>query len=72
MNRNSVTVTLTLKIEIHFSHMTLWLIMISHHTGFRYKLFSSQLCLRFFVLFGGGGWGEIILVYLCFRRVVEK
>ena len=28
MNRNSVTVTLTLKIETHFSHMTLWLIMI--------------------------------------------
>ena len=27
MNRNSVTVTLTLKIETYFSHMTLWLIM---------------------------------------------
>jgi len=37
MNRNSVTVTLTLKIETHFSHMTLWLIMVSHHTGFGYK-----------------------------------
>ena len=40
MNRNSVTVTLTLKIETHFSHMTLWLI-ISHHTGFGYKWFSD-------------------------------
>ena len=26
MNRNPVTVTLTLKIETHFPHMTLWLI----------------------------------------------
>ena len=41
MNRNSVTVTLTLKIEIHFSHMTLWLIMMSHHTGFGYKWFND-------------------------------
>ena len=37
MNRNSVTVTLTLKIETHFLHMTLWLIMMSRHTGFGYK-----------------------------------
>ena len=36
-NQNSVTVTLTLKIETHFSHMTLWLLMMSHHTGFGYK-----------------------------------
>ena len=41
MNRNSVTVTLTLKIETHFSHMMLWLIMMSHHTGFVYKWFSN-------------------------------
>ena len=41
MNQNSVTVTLTLKIETHFSHMTLWLIMMSHHTGFGYKRFSG-------------------------------
>ena len=41
MNRNSVTVTLTLKIETHFSHMTLWLIMMSHHSGFGYKWFSD-------------------------------
>ena len=41
MNRNSVTVTLTLKIETHFSHMTLWLIMMSHHSGFAYKWFSD-------------------------------
>ena len=34
MNRNSVTVTLTLKIETHDSHMTLWFIMMSRHTGF--------------------------------------
>ena len=27
MNRNSVTVTLNLKIETYFSHMTLWLIV---------------------------------------------
>ena len=49
-NRNShvwvyepklVTVTLTLKIETHFQHMTLWLIMMSHHTGFGYKWFSD-------------------------------
>ena len=47
MNRNSVTVTLTLKIETHFSHMPLWLIMMSHHTGFGYKWFriSSKLTL---------------------------
>ena len=41
MNRNPATVTLTLKIETHFSHMTLWLIMMSHHTGFVYKWFSD-------------------------------
>ena len=41
MNRNSVTVTLTVKIETHFSHMTLWLIMMSQHTGFGYKWFSD-------------------------------
>ena len=41
MNQNSITVTLTLKIETHFSHMTLWLIMMSHHTGFGYKWFSD-------------------------------
>ena len=41
MNRNSLTVTLTLEIETHFSHMTLWLIMMSHHTGFGYKWFSD-------------------------------
>ena len=39
MNRNSVT--LTLKIETHFLYMTLWLIMMSHHTGFGYKWFSD-------------------------------
>ena len=42
MNRNSVTVTLTLKIETHFSHMTLWLIMMFHHTGFGYKWFTTH------------------------------
>ena len=41
MNQNSVTVTLTLKVETHFLHMTLWLIMMSHHAGFGYKWFSS-------------------------------
>ena len=40
-NQNSVTVTLTLKIETHFLHATLWLIMMSHHTAFGYKLFSD-------------------------------
>ena len=43
MNRNSVTVTLNLKIETHFSHMTLWLIMMSRHTGFGYKWFGSAM-----------------------------
>ena len=38
MNPNSVTVTLTLKIATHFSHMTLWLIMMYHHT----KILSWQ------------------------------
>ena len=33
--------TLTLKTETHFLHMTLWLIMMSHHSGFGYKLFSN-------------------------------
>ena len=28
MNQNSVTVTLTMKVKTHFSHMMLWLIMI--------------------------------------------
>ena len=32
---------LDLEDKIHFSHMTLWLIMISHHTGFGYKWFSD-------------------------------
>ena len=41
MNRNSVTVNLTLKIETHFLHMTLWLIMMFHHTGFGYKWFGD-------------------------------
>jgi len=41
MNQNSVTATLILKIETHFSHMTLWLIMMSHHIGFGYKWFSD-------------------------------
>ena len=41
MNWNSVTVTLTLKIETHFSQMTLWLIIMSQHTGFGYKWFSD-------------------------------
>ena len=41
MNRNSVTLTLTLKTETRFLHMTLWLIMMSHHTGFGYKWFSD-------------------------------
>ena len=42
MNRNSVTVKIeTLKIETHFFHMTLWLIMMSRHTGFGYKWFSD-------------------------------
>ena len=41
MNRNSVTVTVTLEIETHFSHMTLWLIMMSHHAEFGYKWFSD-------------------------------
>ena len=40
MNRNSITLTLTLKTKTHFSHMTLWLIM-SHHTGFGYEGFSD-------------------------------
>ena len=43
MNRDSVIVTLTLKIETHFSHMTLWLIMMSRHTGFGYKWFGSAM-----------------------------
>ena len=42
MNPNSVTVTLTLKIATHFSHMTLWLIMMYHHTRFGYKRFSDS------------------------------
>jgi len=42
MNPNSVTVTLTLKIATHFSHMTLWLIMMHQHTGFGYKKFSDS------------------------------
>ena len=42
MNPNSVTVTMTLKIANHFSHMTLWLIMMYHHTGFGYKRFSNS------------------------------
>ena len=33
MNQNSVTVTLTLKIETRFSHMMLWLIMMSPILG---------------------------------------
>ena len=41
MNRNSVTVTLTVKIETHFSHMTLWPIVMSHHIGFGYKWFND-------------------------------
>ena len=42
MNPNSVTVTLTLKIATHFSYMTLWLIMMYHHTGFGYKGSASH------------------------------
>ena len=49
MNQNSVTVTLTLKRETHFSHVMLWLIMMSHHTRFGYKMvqqcISSKLTL---------------------------
>ena len=41
VNQNSVTVTLTLKIETHFSRMALGLIMMSHHTRFGYKWFSD-------------------------------
>ena len=41
MNANTVTVTFTLKIETHFSHMTLRLIMMYHHTVFGYKWFSD-------------------------------
>ena len=41
MNRNSVTETLTLKTETHFLYMTLWIIMMSHHTGSDYKWFSD-------------------------------
>ena len=41
MNQNSVTVTFILKTETIFSHMTLWLIMMFHHTGFGYKWFSD-------------------------------
>ena len=41
MNRKSVT--LTLKIETHFSHMTLWLIMMSRHTGFGYKRLMRKI-----------------------------
>ena len=33
MNRDLITVTLTLKIESSFLHMTFWLIMMSRHTG---------------------------------------
>ena len=43
VNQNSVTLTLTLKIETNFSHTMLWLIMLSHHTGFGYKWFSDAL-----------------------------
>ena len=42
MNPNSVTVALTLKIATPFSHMTLGLIMMYHHTGFGYKWFSDS------------------------------
>ena len=42
MNPNSITVTLTLKIETHFLHMTLWLIMMYYHTKFGYKWFSDS------------------------------
>ena len=45
MNRNSVTVTLTFKIETHFSHMTLWFIMMSHHNGSVMHKISSKLTL---------------------------
>ena len=37
MNPNSITVTLIFKIATHFSHMTLWPIMMYHYTGFGYK-----------------------------------
>ena len=37
MNQNSVTVTLTVKIETYFLYITLWLIMMPHHIGFGYK-----------------------------------
>ena len=40
MNANTVTVTFTLKIETHFSHMALRLMMY-HHTVFGYKWFSE-------------------------------
>ena len=42
MNPNSVTVTLTLKIATQFSQMTVWLIMMNHHTGFGYKWLSDS------------------------------
>ena len=41
MNWNSVTVTLTLKIETHFSYIMLWLTVMSHHTGIGYEWFSN-------------------------------
>ena len=42
MNPKSITVTLTLKIETHFLHMTLWLIMMYYHSEFGYKWFSNS------------------------------
>jgi len=35
-------VTLTLKIAAHVLHMTLWLIMMCHLSGFGYKRFSDS------------------------------
>ena len=43
MSPNPVSVTLTLKISTHFLHMTLWLIRMSHHYGFGYKIKSSAI-----------------------------
>ena len=47
MNQNSVTVTLTLKTEPIFLHVTLWLILMSHHAGLQtvQRCISSKLTL---------------------------
>ena len=47
MNPNSVIVTMTLKIATHFLHVTLWLIMMYHHTELQkvQRFISSKLSL---------------------------